>query len=149
MIIDSLANAHSYFGLGPRIERALRYLREVDFARLETGKHAIEGEEVFALAQRYESKAPGDHLYEAHRRYIDVQYVAEGIEAIGYAPIESLRTAREYDPGKDAEMFSGSGVMLRCPRGCFAIFFPQDGHLPCMAIDAPAPVGKIVVKVRA
>ena len=32
-------------------------------------------------------------------------------------------------------------------EGMFMILFPQDGHMPCTAIDGPSPIFKVVVKV--
>ena len=56
MIVDELKNAEQYYGLGPRIEAALRYLQETDFSQVAPDRYDIEGDDVFALVQEYDSK---------------------------------------------------------------------------------------------
>ena len=85
--------------------------------------------------------------WESHRRYADVQFVQTGHERIGWAPLSAMTVTRPYDLEKDVQLLSGSGTMLPVPAGTFAIFLPQDAHMPCIAADKPAPVRKIVIKL--
>ena len=148
MIIDQLKNASMYFGLGPRVEAALRYLQGTDFEQVEPGRYEIDGDRVFALVQEYESKPKEEGFWEAHRQYVDVQYVASGAEHMGYAPAERLQ-AGVYDAEKDFLKLDGDGEFLKVRAGSFVILAPQDAHMPGTAITAPQPVKKVVVKVRA
>ncbi len=148
MIVDNIKNAALYFGMSQRIEKALRYLQQHDFTTMDTGKYEIDGNDVFALIQKYDSNPLSAGLWEAHRNFIDVQYVANGAEQMGYAFIEPMKVSKEYDPEKDCLLLEGKGNMLVCNQGTFAIFGPADAHMPCIAIDAPHPVVKVVVKVR-
>ena len=147
MIIDRLSNASTYYGLTPRLERALRFLELLDAAQAPVGRREIAGEQVFALIQEYESKPLSQGAWEAHRKYADIQYVAAGVEQLGYAHVDALRQG-EYDAERDFLPLEGEGQLLRLPAGCFAILMPQDAHMPGMAVDQPAPVKKVVVKVR-
>jgi len=147
MIIDQLQNASMYYGLGPRVEKGLRYLQETDFEAAEPGRHEIEGDDVFALVQEYDSKLREEGFWEAHRQYVDVQYVAAGAEHMGYAPVERLQ-AGAYDAEKDFLKLDGDGEFLKVRAGTFVIMAPQDAHMPGMAIAAPQPVKKVVVKAR-
>ncbi len=147
MIIDSIKNAALYKGTGARIQMALEYLAKTDFEPLAPGRYDIDGGNVYALVQHYRTKPRETGLWEAHRRYIDVQYVAAGIESMGYAPIGNLTVTQPYSSEKDCELFSGAGDFVTVRAGTFAIFFPGDGHMPCLAAAAPAPVRKVVVKV--
>ena len=52
-----------------------------------------------------------------------------------------------YDGTKDVAFFLGAGDWLTLTPGRFAIFFPQDVHLPCIQANAAQRVRKIVVKV--
>jgi len=149
MIIDQLKNAGIYHGLGENLRKALDYLAANDFSTMETGRYDIDGDTVFALVQRYETKPRENGLWEAHRRYIDVQYVASGIETLGYAHISSLAETQEYSAEKDCQLLSGSGDFVTGRAGSFIIFYPEDAHMPCMAYGDPAPVLKVVVKVLA
>ncbi|MEW6751963.1 MAG: YhcH/YjgK/YiaL family protein [Candidatus Latescibacterota bacterium] len=146
MIVDRLENAALYYGLSPRLERALRYLQVMDPATVAPGRREIAGEQIFALVQEYDSKRPEQGIWEAHRRYLDVQYVIAGAERMGYAPVSSLRTVEE-NPEKDFVKLEGEGSFVLLPAGSFAILMPQDAHMPGMAVDQPQRVKKVVVKV--
>ena len=148
MILDSLDRAATYSGLGDRIARALKFLQENDCVKLPAGKLPIDGDNVYALVQDYQSKPRSEGVWEAHRRHIDVQFVAAGIEEMGYAPLASLTTRTPYDETKDFELVNGPGNFVTVPAGHFTIFFPQDGHIPGLAAEGqPAAVRKVVVKV--
>ena len=147
MIVDSLENAVQYYSLGPRIEAALRYLQQTDFSQVEVGRYEIEGDAVFALVQEYQTKPKSEGFWEAHHKYLDVQYVAAGAEHMGYGPVELMREG-EYDTGNDFYKLEGEGDFFTLRAGYFAILKPQDAHMPGMAIDKEQPVKKVVVKVR-
>lgn len=152
MIIDQLANAGFYQGLGPRIAAGLRFLTETDCRALAPGRHAIDGDSVYALVQEYQTRPRAAGIWEAHRRYIDIQFVADGAEIMGYAPVSNLAVQQVYDIEKDFELFGGPapgiGEFFRAPTGAFAIFAPPDAHMPGLADGAPAAVRKVVVKVN-
>ena len=83
MIVDRIENAELYTALSPRIAMALRALRDTDLATREVGRYELDGDRVFALIHRYETKPVEKGIWEAHRKYIDVQYVARGDEQKG------------------------------------------------------------------
>lgn len=147
MMMDGIENAAAYAGVSPRIRAALDYLAKTDFAAMEPGRYAIDGDKVYAMVQCYETRPREKGKWEAHRRYIDVQYVVEGIEAMGYAPLDKLTVTQPYIEEKDCLFLAGEGSILKVPAKTFAVFFPQDAHMPCLAVAAPAPVRKVVVKV--
>jgi YhcH/YjgK/YiaL family protein len=147
MIIDHLKNASPYFGAHPRLESAFKYLRNTDLGKIEAGRYEIQGTDVFVLVQNYDTKAKEKGRWEAHRKYIDIQYVYKGTELIGYANIDRLQPGA-YDEGKDFWELKGEGDFVKAPAGTFLVLFPQDGHMPGIAVSGPEPVKKIVVKVR-
>ena len=149
MIIDRIENRARYHKLGPGIGAALEYLAQTDFAGLAPGRYDIDGDSVYALVQHYETRPREKGLWEAHRRYIDVQYVAAGIETMGYAPLDSMAVSQAYAPEKDCVLFSGNGDFMTVRAGTFVVFFPQDVHMPCLVKVTPGPVRKVVVKVAA
>jgi YhcH/YjgK/YiaL family protein len=67
MIVDNIKNAGLYYGMGPRIEQALKYLQQNDFAGMEPGKYEIDGNNVYALVQKYDSKPFSEGKWEGHR----------------------------------------------------------------------------------
>ncbi|MGE0609186.1 MAG: YhcH/YjgK/YiaL family protein, partial [Pirellulales bacterium] len=105
-------------------------------------------EQLFALVQDNTTKPREHGVWEAHRKYIDVQFVASGTEEMGHANIHGLTVKQPYDEPRDVALFTGGGSYVVVPAGCFTIFFPEDGHIPGLALgNQPAPVRKVVVKV--
>ena len=147
MVIDQLQNASQYYGLGGRIEQALRYLQSTDFSQVAPGRYELDGANLFALVQEYDSKPKEKGFWEAHRQYMDVQYVFRGEELIGYANLAHLQTG-EYDESRDFLPLQGEGEFMRVRAGGFMILAPQDAHMPGIASGEPSAVKKVVVKVR-
>jgi YhcH/YjgK/YiaL family protein len=148
MVIDTLANAATYASVHPGIEKALGYLASRDFSRVEPGRYDIDADNCFALVQRYYTRPIETGRWEAHRKYIDVQYVAVGCERMGYADLDALTVAEGYDESKDATMLEGEGSFFLARQGTFAVFYPRDAHMPGIAVGKVGPVVKVVVKVR-
>ena len=90
MIADTLSNVALYRGLSPRIALAFDYLRDTDFQRAATGTFEIDGQQVYAIVQDYATIDRTQGAWEAHRQYIDLQYVVSGTERIGYAHMRRL-----------------------------------------------------------
>jgi YhcH/YjgK/YiaL family protein len=152
MILDRLENAGLYRPIGANIAAAFDYLRRTDFSQIAAGRYELDGERLFAIVQRYRPKALAQIVWEAHRQYIDVQYLAAGSERMGYLPLtDGLDVRQPYDPQKDAILFHAEGQLFTMSAGDFAVFAPCDVHAPCLATDAAeeaAEVCKVVVKCR-
>lgn len=147
MIVDRLGNAAPLYHLPARLARALEYLRATDLGSIPTGRHDIDGDRLFALVQEYTTKKPHECRWEAHRMYIDVQYVVRGVERMGYANIAHARAQDAYDAARDVAFFEPGDDYLTVREGMLAIFGPEDVHAPSCALVHPAPVRKIIVKV--
>ena len=131
------------------LERAFEYLARTDLEALPLGRTDIEGDDVYVTISEAETRSPEVAKFEAHRRYIDIQLVVRGQEAIGVAPVASLVTAEAYDAAKDIEFFATppESAVLALHPGEFAVFAPGDGHRPSLHLDGPHVSRKAVVKV--
>jgi YhcH/YjgK/YiaL family protein len=147
MILDELRNAPLYRSISPRMALALDFIQRTDLARLAPGRHPVEGDNVFALIVHLNTKPRAAAFWEAHRRYIDVQYIFEGVERMGRADIWALKPDGEYDAEKDLLKLKGKGDFFTVPAGTIAIFWPDDAHMPDVTLKEPQPVKKAVVKV--
>ena len=147
MVIDTLSNASCYATLLPGLPAAFAFLERPGVADLANGRYPIDGENVFALVQTYATKPFDDGLPEAHRRYADIQTVISGKEAFGYAPLTDQPVTRPYDPEQDILFIRGNITLFTLTPGLFALFLPQDAHLPGRMIDQPENVRKIVIKI--
>lgn len=148
MIADLLTNASLYESIGPRIAAAFRFLGQPGLLELATGRHEIDGDGVYALVSEYHPKPLSHGKWEAHQKYIDLQYVAAGVERIGVAPIGRLQ-AGDYNPAKDMTILTGSGDYLTVAAGQFMILWPGDAHMPGLDAGIPGLVRKVVVKILA
>jgi len=151
MIIATLEELYSQIPDMPRLKQALDWLAQARGQGLADGRYPIDGEQVYALVQSYETVPNGENAkYEAHRKYIDVQYISDGQEGMGWAPLNQLVVNKAYDEGKDVVLGTcplAIATLAKVDAGQAAIFFPQDAHAPKLAVTSPCPVKKIVVKV--
>jgi YhcH/YjgK/YiaL family protein len=149
MIIDQISDSATYRELGPRFAAGLDWLAGFD-PDTPDGRIDIEGDDVFALVQSYDTVPAGEKRYESHRDYADIQFIATGTEIIHFSPVACLEPVTEYDPAKDFLLYSdpSASTPLHMPAGAFSIFYPQDGHKPGCAIGEPGSIKKVVIKVR-
>lgn len=147
MIIDLISNIEQYKALGERMSKAIDFIKSTDFKTLETGKHAVDGNEIFVAVSEYCTKPEAEAKPEAHKKYIDIQMVIEGAELMGYLPIEGQETSTTYNPEKDVEFYALKTNLIKIEPGMFAVFFPQDIHQPGVLLNGAEKVRKVVVKV--
>lgn len=148
MIVDRLPHRSSYGALHPLFPRALEFLSDFDRRRAD-GRIELSGEQLFATVSGYETAPAVGRPFEAHRAYIDIQYLLQGRERILHAPVDELELLDEYVVEADLALYAdpsaSSSVLVR--PGDFVILFPGDAHKTgCMAGGRDA-VRKIVVKV--
>jgi YhcH/YjgK/YiaL family protein len=146
MIIDRIENAPLYYGIHKRFQQAFEYIAGIDTRTLPVGRHEIDGTNLYALVQEYDTKLKEQGKWEAHRRYIDLQYVTQGAEGFGYANIHHLQQG-EYDAAKDFLPLHGEGDFITVKSGSFILLMPEDAHMPGMVIGEPAPIRKTVLKI--
>jgi len=146
MIIDRLENIKFYFGIDKDIEIALKFLEKNNFLDVNIGRYEFSNG-IYFMVQEYKTKTIRESFWEAHRRYIDVQYVIRGAERMGYANIRNLEISQEYMEDKDCLILSGDGDFFTVYTGNFAIFYPEDAHMPCLTVKEPRVVKKVVVKI--
>jgi biofilm protein TabA len=151
MILDTLKLWPQYAGFSPHFKTAFEFLEKVD-DRTPDGRIEIAGDDVFAIALKTSTSAVAGREYEVHRKYIDVQYIHRGREVMYWAPLSGLsKVTMPFDVEQDAALYAltPEGQPLQVSAGQFAIFFPEDAHIPsCNWSEAVEPVVKVVVKVR-
>ena len=150
MIKDSLEYSKNYYGLSDRIEFALKYLTKTDFAKLANGRYELKGSDVFVNIQDYDTKSEDDGKWEAHRKYIDIQYLISGSEKIGVGYIKDFSSLIEYDAEKDLEFLETKKRVQFIDLGEkeFMILYPNDVHMPqIIRVANSEHVRKAVVKI--
>jgi len=150
MILDTLKNAEKYYKLGCDFEKAFDFLMTNKLEEMEVGRYEIDKDKVYAMVQAYKTSYENEVKWEAHKKYIDIQYVIEGTEVMGWYPAEKLTVKEEYSEEKDITFYNDTELWTKCAlnAGEFAIFFPEDGHKPSCSVEKPLPVKKVVVKLK-
>ena len=85
---------------------------------------------------------------EAHRQYLDIQYIVSGQEVMGWAPLDTLELVGEFDESKDVGFYTGAFDLMRIGEGYCYVAFPEDGHMPTRYTENPNDYTKIVVKLK-
>ena len=150
MIVDKIENADAYAKLSEAIAKALEILSDKELIEKDDGRYEVDGDNLYYLVQRYATKPAEQCKLEAHKRYIDIQFVADGEEIMGYCPVDNLEVQMPYNPEKDIILYKKPDNIteVKLGGGMFAVLFPQDAHMPKCRIDGPSEVHKVVVKVK-
>lgn len=148
MIIDTLENLGMYEAVNPLFKDVAAYIAGHDLATMEPGKHPIKDKDLFLNITTAKGKAPDEAVMETHVNMIDIQIPLDGPETYGYTPLCRLPDA-DYNAEKDITKYPGimAESFIDCQPGMFAIFFPQDGHAPC--ISMAQEIKKAIFKVKA
>jgi YhcH/YjgK/YiaL family protein len=150
MIVDRIENAHLYAALNDRFTKAFEILTDRTLSSKQDGRYEVDGDKLYYIVQHYTTKLREECKLEAHRKYIDVQFVVSGQEILYYVPLKGLKIETPYDQTKDVAFYKVpndlTAVNLR--PGMFCILFPQDAHIPCCQFNGPSDVHKVVIKVK-
>ena len=150
MILDTIDNTHLCTGLHAGFAKAFEILRDSTLSQKEDGRYTVDGDKVYYMIQRYTTRPMSQGKLEAHRKYIDIQFLLSGEELLGYAPVKDLTVAEKYNPQKDIAFFNTPKdvTKIKLEPGLFCILFPDDAHLPCCHLAEPAEARKVVIKIR-
>ena len=148
MILDTIENIGNHAAEIPNFD-AIREFLAGDLAALPDGRHEILGDKAFATISTYGTKRLEDGVFEAHRRYSDIQLLIEGEELCGVvAGADWLKENVPYDPARDIRFFATPPLFSRIvlSLGTFAFFAPSDAHMPGITTGTMRHVRKCVIK---
>ena len=148
MIIDILDNLGKYVGLNPLFADVVEFLKQNDLSTLEAGKYPIKDKDLFVNITTAKGRAREAATLETHINMIDIQIPLDTDETFGYTPLQDLPDF-DYNAEKDITKYGDTlaQTYVTCKPGQMAIFFPQDGHAPC--ISESAEIKKAIFKVKA
>ena len=146
MILDVFENAHRYLALNNGFAKAFEFLMRPQLNELPVGKHEIDGDRVYAVVDKNPGRKKEEALLETHEKYIDIQLVLAGTDEMGWKPKSSCKQpSQEYDQETDIQFFTDDpDVWLPVKPGMFAIFFPEDAHMPLIS---SGQLHKVIAKV--
>lgn len=136
-----------------RLEAAVQWCRAQDPVTLTCGRHAIDGNRVFANVMRIDTTPADAKDFEAHRNYIDVHYVFFGHEAMGLAPVDGCKPVGEFDGKDDFGLYTNPDLdhetWVNLGPGQFVVTPPSEAHKPGCCSGESKPLFKACVKVLA
>jgi len=146
MIFSSLSQSSRYAALHPLFQRAFDYIRDNDLYALAPGRYHLAGDDLIAIVEQVPGKAREAARLEAHRRYIDIQLVLEGVDEMGWKPLaDCLNPVGEHSVEKDIRFFlDAPASWIAVSPDHFCIFFPEDAHAPLVSSGL---VRKVIFKV--
>lgn len=147
MIIDTIENLGKYVGVNPLFADVVEFIKNNNLATMEAGKYPIKDKDLFVNITTAKGKTPDEAVLETHVRMIDIQIPLDAPETYGYTPLCRMPKA-EYNDEKDITKYGDlmAESYIECQPGMFAIFFPQDGHAPCISMSPE--VKKAIFKVK-
>ena len=149
MIIDTLSNAHKYYGVHPLFAAAFDYVLTADLAAVEPGNYHIDGDLIKAILSKNIGMTREQSVseFECHNRHIDIQICIRGKEEFGWKPRETCQKEKGgYTPEKDVQLYSDLPDMyFQLTDGQFVILFPEDVHAPMIG---DKEIQKLVIKVK-
>lgn len=146
MIIDTLDDLSKYVVLNPLFADVVEFLKTNDLSSMEEGKYPIRDKQLFVNITTAKGRTKEEAVLETHREMIDIQIPLDTDETFGYTPLCDLPDF-EYNAEKDITKYGDTMAQtyINCRPGQMVIFFPQDGHAPC--ISEKEGIKKAIFKV--
>lgn len=146
MIFSNISQSDRYSVMHPLFPRAFDYIRNTDLFALAPGRYNILGDDLIAIIEHQPGRTRDVAKLEAHRRYIDIQMVLDGIEEMGWKPLaDCYNPVSEHSMEKDIRFFHDAAASwIVTPPDHFCIFFPEDAHAPLVS---NGQIRKVIFKV--
>lgn len=148
-MIYSMFSSKNDFRHNQKLAKALEFAVQFDRSQPD-GRYEVDGDKIYALVMTYSTKSAEELKFEAHKKYIDMQLLLEGIEFCDATQHCRLDIAMAYSDEKDAALYEApnfySSVLLE--PGNFVILYPEDIHRPSRKVVDSQQVRKMAIKVR-
>lgn len=144
MIYDLITNLSRY----PNISKDV--IKFINNGPHQVGRYELENG-TFALVQEYKTRDTSQEKLESHQKYIDIQCILDGQEAIEVTAVKGLEVCDIYDAEKDIAFYKDGikekTLNLKMTKGTFVVLYPEEAHKPRVSISHPEDIRKIVIKV--
>ncbi len=148
MIYEQLNNTANK-NLSGKIKKVIRFVQENDLKQFGPGSHVIDGDSLFVNILSYETTAPENRFWEAHKEYLDIHVPIEKEEQIDLAFLSDMQV-KGYEKVNDFVSMDGEKrASLVMKPGEFLVCFPEDAHRTAVAVNGhPEKIKKAVFKVK-
>lgn len=144
MVVDYIENINNYSFMNKNFEKGIKFAQSL-FDK-PAGKY--ECDDIFAFVQVGETKNNDEVKFESHIKYMDVQFLVEGSEILGWQNINKLTVVDKYDEDSDIIFYSGEGEDIKISGNMFYIVHEKDAHKPCTHINNQTDYKKVVLKLK-
>ncbi len=147
MIIDYLKNKNLY--LDEKLQKILDFIQQTKFSKITENKIFIDDYSFFIISDIF-TKPQEEGFWESHKKYIDIHYVLEGSELIGYENITNLEVNKPYNEEKDLITYHGNiKNAIELTQGMFLVAYPEDAHMSNISTKLEiSPLKKIIFKIK-
>lgn len=145
MIVCPWKDLNRYAAAIPGLEEAMKFVEGLE--SFEPATYPLSGSNK-VLVQALTTKPFETSLLEAHRQFLDIQYILKGKEVVGWAPVDSLDATEEYNAAKDKCMYKGKSYPMEIAEGYCYVVYPEDAHAPSVHLDEAHDIRKIVIKLK-
>lgn len=147
MILSNLDNSQRAETLDPRFKQVFDYVKSHDLLHSPCGRIELDGDRLFINNDNPTCIPQEKQQLEVHRRYIDIHFLLEGTERIGWKALEELTTeSKAYDEKADIAFYADRPTTyVDLFPGHFLIVYPEDAHAP---IIGNGTIRKAVAKIR-
>jgi biofilm protein TabA len=130
-------------------EKIFKFMKENDLVNMPAGRYPIDGDRCFVNVTDAKTKSPDVVQIEAHKKYIDLQYMATNAELMGLISTANAKEIKPYNEKKDVVNYSGDKVKFYTLSGkTFFLLFPGELHKASIWTKGEETTGrKIVFKI--
>lgn len=147
MIVANLTNKQEYYGIHPELDKALDYLTPEFLENASTEKTLLDGENLFVTKFHLETVPVEQTFFEAHKKYLDIQVVIQGIERVEIAHPDGLTLTEEKGDFYGYTGQADQSVILK--PGNFLVVFPGDAHRLRLPVhQSGEPFTRVVFKIK-
>ncbi len=150
MILGRISDLSAQTGIAPALLAIIKQVLALQPETLSTGRHEIDGDDIFINVMAFDTAEPASKRYEQHREYLDVQVLLSGQERIDFGPQGAAIAPDSYHEDDDYQLCDTviPCQTLHMQSGMFAIFFPGEPHKPGCISAATQTIRKVVIKVH-
>ena len=145
MIVCPWKDINRYADVIPGLAEAVALVNSLESKEVATYPLSNEGK---VMVQQGTTRCAAETDSEAHRRFLDVQYILEGEEYVGWAPVDTLTPTGDFNTEKDAGKYTGHCDYMHIAAGYCYVAFPEDAHKPACHLDTPTQYRKLVIKLK-
>ena len=130
------------------INQCLEYLDKNGGTKIPLGRHNLENSDIYVNVSEYTTRQIEESIWEAHKKYADLQVLLVGEEQVLVSQIEAMNTGVYHEDSDYLECNGECEKAVKIDKDTCLLLFPEDVHMPGICLkQQPMNVKKAVVKI--